>query len=221
MKDYKKMFEEANKEAIEQFEKKIEKQGKKSLYLSIIIMIFTLLFAFAVMVIGLLLGGEKTVMEAIKTVLSNTFPLIAIIICAVLLMFLVNAAICSMKRASTENPLEEKAVEFATTIYFDDLISALASVFTLSDEFTKKLKEIISNYEWLEEGTFDFDPDGMDLNYENDRKVLLHIEHEGYIYYLAAWKYYPNFPFTFVFDKVPDKGGIVEQGIKMRLPIIT
>jgi len=114
-------------------------------------------------------------------------------------------------------PLKKLAKEFATTVYFKDLLVALESRFTLTNEFKSKLSNLIENYSWLNDN-LTFDPNGATFDYENDAEELLQIIDEENIYYLTAWQYFPILPFTFIFDKVNKKGEI-ERDIEIRLPV--
>ncbi len=115
-----------------------------------------------------------------------------------------------------ETILEERAATFATTVYADDIIAALSKRFTLTAEFVEKFKKIIGNYNWLV--FYEFEPDGLELDYLEDKEELLVIEHEKCRYFWITWIYYEDAPFRFFFEKINPDGSVEANILEFALP---
>jgi hypothetical protein len=151
------------------------------------------------------------------TILSSIVTgLITIALFFMMLYFLCKSSKKNEEIEKLEEQLRKKVADLGTTIYFDDIIAALSSTFTLSNDFRERLKNFIEGH-YLSFDCDKFDPSGLEFDYLEEEEERLIIQHEGCTYYFKGWDYYEDLPFRFLFDKIhPD--GLVEE-IEYSLPV--
>jgi len=125
---------------------------------------------------------------------------------------------------SDEKILKEKANEFASTTYLNDIFSALSTAFTLDSEFKDTFKTIIPKFEWFDYNGFrHYGTSLTSYQYDKDYnkvwiKESLIIRHEGSKYELERWECEKKV-FYFFFKKI-NPNGLVEKDVEFRLPVI-
>jgi hypothetical protein len=231
MKDYKKTFNDNNKTIIEQHNNAgialDNKIGNKKIMVAIVCTLLWLGFVFMALYISAgwtFLGFKCSVLMLDDSdghirwflVIVVTFVeslLIGIILFVTYFFIALSISHKENNEDKVTEQLQDKAIFLAATIYLDDIIAALSSRFTLSDEFKNKFQAIIMKYDWLENG--EFDAHGIDFDYLEDEQQLI-IKDGGFTYYLTNFLYYDNAPFRFFLEKIhPD--GFVED-IEYALP---
>jgi hypothetical protein len=116
--------------------------------------------------------------------------------------------------------LNNRATDFALTHYYENVIKALESRFTVSNDFKEKLKVIIDKHTWFEYFMLTFEHnDDIFLDWKHDMNESLIIREDQDVLYLSYWNYEEGKPFEFIFDKIAPNGAITEE--KYILPKIT
>jgi hypothetical protein len=184
MKNYKILFNETYNEV---FKKNKRDEIRKRILKSIIIFFAIILIVFIGFVVDTALAKD-----------SNEIPIIdSISIClsSPILWFMSSGSslaltLCifsMMKMIHTHKFCEEKAEEFATTIYLDDIIKALSSQFLLPPKFKEQLKNEMRNFLWYDEGDKEFN-DEFNEEAESDEgffKEKMKLNDQEY--YLIGW----------------------------------
>lgn len=238
MKDYNKIFADENKPTFDhqkeiqtEVNKHEKKIGKWTMILTVPSLFLLIYFDYGWTFLGFhwewaanvcISDGDVTVSKfMIAFIITFVLFVVAFILCAIIIgqtnksrQKLINA---------DRKWLKEKANEFATTVYLNDMISALSTVFTLDTEFKDNFKKIIVKFEWFQyDGFRNY---GHDLThfYKNGEKQVwieekLLIKHEGSKYRLQRWEYEED-AFRFFFEKI-NPNGLVEKDVEFRLPVI-
>lgn len=247
MKDYKQLFKEVNKAtftSISDLDNRIAIKKNKSTWFFVI---FGIACAVLLSIINFQwlqqrVDYDPSIITAMA-IIGSTFLSTMLSLILYNIMYASNQSL-EKRRREQITLLTQKATEFAKSVYYDDIITALSSRFTLSNEFKEKFKNFISDLYWIEtteedeeddddeddENDYDnddeeenlpiiyeFDPDGLACEYLEHEKERFVIHHEGYIYYLSAWAYHIEFPFHFWFTRVQPNGQ-VEKQIEFELP---
>ncbi len=147
MKNYPELFDETYDMFFEQYERQ---RRNKKLLRKVIIFASSLLLSFAVFIVVAwsVQVEEKSIMDAI--ILCIQTPLmwgLGIVIG----IGIVISGVYDQWNSPKSNIYENKATEFAITIYLDDIIAALSSRFTLSQDFKDKLKKAMTNLCWYDD----------------------------------------------------------------------
>ena len=161
---YKDTFNETYKDIFSQHTRKMNRKGA-----IVFITAFILIYSF----LGLTIAWTER--DAILSFIGEPFFWISSFFLSIMIMYLMVFA-----KESNYKIYEEKAMEFATTIYFNDIIDALSAKFTLSQDFNDKLKEIMTNLCWYDDG-FTSDIEFIKPFFEEKMR------RSDKEYYLAGW----------------------------------
>jgi hypothetical protein len=211
MENYKKMFEEANQAMI--------KQAKMKILIVKLIMWTIVPIIVWIGIILFLCGGYTKVIHTLQhldQIEAKLFFFLLIVLAACFGIVSMIVPMCSF--GFLKKSLHKQANDFASTVYFPDVLSALETKFTLTDEFKIKFKSIIEADLWLN-NNLTFGTNGFILDYKNNEKKLLEINHEGDKYYISSFYHSSTFmDFIFIFDKVDTEGNIT-RATEILLPI--
>lgn len=204
MKNYKELFNEANKNALEDYKKKKRRRGYYNVLWSILFGICLT----SLMGVTLFLTGEDDWSNFIEKskIIWSIYPFIAFI-------GFITVKLAFMKNKPSTTDLENRATEFALKVYLPDIRSALQSKFYFYSPFESRIKQTIQDCHWFDHDDLTFDPSGIELDYTEDEQEPLRpfsITDESCMYYLTGWDYYPNLSFRFYFDKINPDGKVEE-----------
>lgn len=211
MNTYQKIFADANAALI-------KKSNKKSIILFVLsrILIYCIIPALSLVGLWLIISHDRNISYIIIEESSSMWVIIIFVFLLVgalgrLLIepFPSRQELCSKK-------LRKKALEFATTTYYDDLIAALDTKFTLTESFKKRFKDLLGNAYWLDYTDFSFDSDGIVLDYKTEENECFEIQYKDQQWYFNAWEYSPTQKFIFIFDVV-NKDGEVRRKVELRI----
>jgi len=175
MENYKKLFEESNKKTV-----KLYKNKRILLWILII-------FLLDVAVIGL---GIVVFKQTWKEVLTPSL----------LIMLVINTyLIIKAKPKLPPHDLQEKAEIFASTVYYEDLITALKTKFQtnmLTDHLVQKYARINSHFNIK---SMAFEAMEVRIRYKTyDEKLF--VTYKGNIYYITGWGFDSDNSFVFYFE---------------------
>lgn len=174
MKNYPDVFNETYDEFFEQYKKK---HMKKKILKSTIIFFVLVFFCSTAGIIGIALSdynhGRPIIDDIMLYLTDKTLLGIVVSICLTLTITVFKPVVY------THNIYEKKATEFATTIYLDDVIVILKKKFILSPEFEDKLKIVMNDLYWYDNG---FAP-GFEFEEFFEEKMTF----KGETYYLVGW----------------------------------
>lgn len=181
MKDYSKKFDETYNEVFEQYEK--QKKSKK-FRRNLIIMISSMVIAFVAFVGGamLRLSEAKSLMDTINMCIQTPLMWILGVAAGVIVMKMWG----QFKNQNTDI-CQIKAMEFATTIYLDDFITALENEFILESGFKDTVKIEMEGLCWYDEENNTFSP-GFFLENECYLDERIISKSTGKNYYLISWE---------------------------------
>jgi len=235
MKDYSKIFKDDNKHTFdhqEQFQTKANKRERK-IGNCIVILALTSFFLLIYSIYGWTFLGFRwewaaNLYNADLQSPDRFFIVFVGYIVLLILAFVMFAIISYQANKSLQKlidadkeTLEGKAYDFAITVYFDDMISALSTVFKLDDTFTNTFKKMIVEFTWFEHGEFRNHGHGLTKYHFDHNEVCvenrLMINHEESIYHLQKWEYEKD-AFRFFFEKI-NANGLVEKNVELRLPV--
>jgi hypothetical protein len=193
MKDYKKKFHEACADQIR------EAKNKEQITIAVIF----------ILMIASIIG----VMILVTNEISKT-DVIGIIVCCAILIGLFDGLMKHKFKKFYVKQLQNAARDF-TSEYALDIINALRGSYfpTISQEFIDQLNRLMSQEDWLDPDTFEFETAGMVFDYQHDKDAVLLLEFNGWYYYLTGWTYGAHLDgFIFHFDKRPIGGnGPIDQ----------
>ncbi len=220
MKNYSKIFQEDNKELLEQYKKNKRRNRWKNLFRFIIcfFILFTVLFIGGVIFIHIdtnphHLSIEQTE-QSFKTMSQSFGWLIMFILIS---LWLAKGYIKDFPIANRcKQSLEDKAKELAITIYLQDITETMKDLFIFDNRFITILKQSLRDRDdWFNESIIDFDPGNIRFFEEE----ILEIEYKGEKYLLnklsaCTHSTKPHFHFW-----INNNGGTINQTIEFVLPL--
>jgi len=236
MKDYTKIFKDENKQTFDHqkmIQEKIDKCNKKIIILTAILISITIFFLLYFNYSWNFIGFEWTWSMNVKnddeiSILKFIITVFGPMILALLGMVLYGILGVIINRSEQkvinidQNILKANSKAFASSVYLDDILSALKTVFTLDSTFVDTFRKIMPEFEWF---NYDqFNPWGKDVTnyYDNEGNTIyieekLIIKHEGSKYQLKSWEHEKN-EFRFFFEKI-NSNGLVEKDVEFLLPV--
>ena len=193
--NYKTTFDEANKEALEQYK---NRKRNKNVWL----------FVSGIMALLMIIGVNN---------FHTTYSYLGSIGWAIISLSSIAMALISRVAtkdfSASKKLLEAKAKGFATTIIFYDLYPTLEAFGRCAFERSKLKKIMAEDYIWFEDGQFVCNDLYFDYEQEKTRFVIIR---DKCMFYLTSWRYVEDLPFIFTFDKVNLDGRVEKITMHLR-----
>lgn len=196
MRNYKKLFEEQYKKEIDKYER--SKRIRKMLNLIKDFLIALCVMYVVIMTYASIKDQEPLHLGAYTKILTTFELMFSFIVGSIIITFCL--FLLNKKTRYRTHYLEKYAVQFATTVYADDIISFVEKITTekLPETFKKKLITILKQYEWYHKG---FDPEHLDIGKSMQKETFIINKREYYFYGFDGHSIY-------VCDTVTGKKGI-------------